>query len=338
MKVLHLNLPPVPVELARELLAPLGAEVVAVQSTDEAELVEAGRDADAVIGAALGRVCTPAVLDAWTRCRIVSLWSGSTDYLVPDDFTARGIAVAFSADACTDEVADHGMAMMLALGRKLFHWDHAMRERKGDYVPHDPIIEEAGPLPRLRGRTVGCIGLGRAGLALAARTRPFGMRFVAHDPFVPPGTGSDLGVELMSKERVLAESDFLHLYVPMKGDTEHLVGAEELARMKPTAYLVNTSARAAVIDETALLDALAGGRLAGAGLDNLTMVEGTVNPLLARRDVILSPHISHVSDQSYRSMQERVCGDVVRFFGGDWPELLANPAVQDRVTPGPARG
>jgi D-3-phosphoglycerate dehydrogenase / 2-oxoglutarate reductase len=157
------------------------------------------------------------------------------------------------------------------------------------------------------------------------------MRFIAHDPFIPPDTGADLGIELTTKERVLAESDFVHIYVPMKEDTVHIVGVAELALLKPTAYLVNSSARAAVIDERALLDALEGGRLAGAALDNLEMREDEVNPLLARDDVILTPHISHVSDESYRSMQERVCLDVVRFFSGTWPALLANPAVKDRI-------
>lgn len=339
MKVLHLNLPPVPPELARQLLAPLGAELVVAECQTGEAVVEVARDVDAIIGAAVGKLFTAEVVGQLDRCRIVSLWSGSTDYLALDTFTAKGITVSFAADACTEEVADHGMAMMLALGRKLFLWDRIMREKEARYAgptgkEHDDVIDLARPINRLSTRTVGCIGFGRAGVALATRCRGFGMRFIAHDPFLPVGAGAALGVELLSKEEVLAQSDFLHLYVPMKADTEHIIGEAELALMKPTSYLVNTSARAAVIDEAALLAALEGGRLAGAALDNLTMTleEGAArNPLLDRDDVILSPHISHVSDESYDTMRHRVCEDVVRYFGGEWPALVANPAVREIV-------
>jgi D-3-phosphoglycerate dehydrogenase len=331
-RIVHLNMPPVGVEAARELLASLDAELVAATAGSEEELVEVARDADAIIGAGVGRLLTRKGLVELTRCRIVSIWAGSTDFIDLPAFTDHGICVSFAADECTDEVADHGMAMMLAVGRKLFYFDRVMRERKGHYVPHDDIIDAAKPLPRLSGLTVGCIGLGRAGLALARRSRGFGMRFVAYDPFVPPDTGRDLGVELTTMERVLREADFLHLYVPMKADTVHLIGAAQLAQMKPTAYLINTSARAQVIDEKALLEALSTGRLAGAALDNLEMKPDETNPLLALDSVIVTPHISHVSDESYAAMQRRVCEDVVGFFNGRWPRLVANPEIMQKVT------
>jgi D-3-phosphoglycerate dehydrogenase len=102
--------------------------------------------------------------------------------------------------------------------------------------------------------------------------------------------------------------------------------------MKPTAYLINTSARAQVIDEKALLEALTQGRLAGAALDNLEMNPDETNPLLALENVIVTPHISHVSDESYAAMQRRVCDDVVGFFNGRWPRLVANPEIMQKVT------
>jgi phosphoglycerate dehydrogenase-like enzyme len=160
------------------------------------------------------------------------------------------------------------------------------------------------------------------------------MRFLAHDPFIAPGTGSDLGVELTGLEVVLSEADFLHLYVPMKADTFHLIGHAQLAKMKPTSYLINASARAQVIDEEALYAALTAGRLAGAALDNLEMRPGETNPLLGLENVILTPHISHVSDQSYAAMQRRVCEDVIGFFRGRWPKLIANREIQTKVVLG----
>lgn len=332
LRIVHLNMPPVGVELARDLLASLDAEVVAATASSEEDLLEVAREADAIIGAGVGRLLTSKGLDELTRCRIVSIWAGSTDFIDLPAFTDHGICVSFAADECTDEVADHGMAMMLAVGRKLFYFDRVMRERKGVYVPHDDIIDAAKPLPRLSGLTVGCVGLGRAGLALARRSRAFGMRFIAFDPFIPTDTGRDLGVELTSMEQVLAQADFLHLYVPMKADTLRIIGAAQLAQMKPTAYLINTSARAQVIDEEALFDALTSNRLAGAALDNLEMKPDETNPLLGLDNVIVTPHISHVSDESYEAMQRRVCEDVVGFFNGRWPRLVANPDVRSKVS------
>ncbi|HEY3942202.1 MAG TPA: C-terminal binding protein [Acidimicrobiales bacterium] len=330
-KIVHVNMPPVSVEMANELLDGFDAELVGASATTEEELVEAARDADAIIGAGMGRLLTRDGLAQLTRCRIVSLWAGSTDFIDLPAFTEHKICVSFAADECTEEVADHGMAMMLAVGRKLFYFDRVMRERKGHYVPHDDIIDAARPIPRLSGLTVGSIGLGRAGLALAARSRPFGMRFVAFDPFVAPDTGKDLGVVLTSMEEVLRQADFLHLYVPMKKDTVHIIGAAQLAQMKPTAYLINSSARSQVIDEAALLEALTSGKLAGAALDNLDMKPDETNPLLQVENLIVTPHISHVSDESYAAMQRRVCQDVVGFFNGQWPKLVANPEIKTLV-------
>jgi D-3-phosphoglycerate dehydrogenase / 2-oxoglutarate reductase len=331
LKIVHLNLPPLPIETVRERLAVLDAEVIAATCANLDELVDVAADADALICAGVGRLLTREGLARMPKLRHVSIWSGSTDFIDLQAFTDAGVVVSFGADACTDEVADHGMAMMLALARKLPHWDRVMRANVGVYVPHDPIIEAARPMPRISTLTCGTIGFGRAGMALAQRARAFGMRFLAHDPFIPQDAGADLGVELTGKERVLAESDFVHLYVPMKDDTTHIIGAEELALMKASAYLVNSSARAAVIDEAALFTALTTGGLAGAGLDNLAFEKGTVNPILLLDNVILSPHIAHVSDQAYATMQERVCDDVVEFFTGHWPRLVANPAVRELV-------
>lgn len=331
LKIVHFNIPPVPIEMARTYLESLNAEVVAAECSTSAELVEVAADADALICAAAGRLLTREALAGMPKLRHVSIWSGSTDYLDLDAFTDAKVVVSFSADECTDEVADHGTAMMLTLGRKLPHWDRVMRGEKGIYAPHDPIIEAGRPMRRLSTLTCGSIGLGRAGLALARRARSFGMQFLAHDPFIPVDTGQDLSIELTSKARVLSESDFVHLNVPMKSDTEHIIGLADLALMKPTAYLINSSARSAVIDEAALFEALSSGRLAGAGLDVLDVKEGVVNPILSLDNVVLSPHIAHVSDESYAAMQRRVCNDVVQFFNGEWPQLIGNPRVKERV-------
>jgi D-3-phosphoglycerate dehydrogenase / 2-oxoglutarate reductase len=334
--ILMFNIPPLAVDQAGELLASLEPTIVTATCENEDDVVEAAAEADAIIGASVGRFLGAEGLVRLPRLALVSLWAGSTDFLDLDAYTAHGVCVAFGADACTEEVADHGMALMLASARKLFPFDRTMRGMHGSFGNHDELIDAARPLARLSTLTVGTIGLGRAGLALAARCQPFGMRVLAHDPFVPPGTGAALGVQLVSFDDVLTGSDFLHLYVPMRAETEHLIDAEAIGRMKRGAYLVNSSARAQVIDEAALVEALASGHLGGAALDNMVMDPEVESPLLAFDNVILTPHIAHVSDQSYAAMQRRVCEDVVRFFTGSWPPLVANPAVRKRVTAYPA--
>jgi D-3-phosphoglycerate dehydrogenase / 2-oxoglutarate reductase len=334
-RVVHLNLPPVSPELARELLEPIGAEVIVATCSSEEEVVAVAADADAIIGAAIGRLMTRDVLSHLTRCRIVSLWSGSTDYLDLDAFTDHSVCVCFGADACTEEVADHSMALMLAAGRRLHFLDSFVRDNEGRWESHDDVVAAALPMPRLSTTTVGTLGFGRVGAALAKRSQGFGLRFLAYDPYISADAGRQWDVELTSKERVLAEADYIHICVPMKEDTVHIVGDDELRQMKPTAWLVNASSRATVIDEAALVAALQEGRLAGAALDNVGRdphQPDARNPLLDLPNVVLTPHISHVSNQSYAAMLQRVCEDVVEFFNGRWPQLVANPAVKDRLT------
>ena len=335
LKVVHLNLGPVDPAFARQILQQIDAEMVVAQCKTEEEVIEVAADADAIIGPGIGRLVTRKGIGGLKRCRLVSIWAGSNDFIDLDAFTDHDICVAYAPDASTEEVANHSMAMMLALNRKLFFYDRFLRDRKGHWAgdEHDEIIDLAKPYPRLSDLTAGCIGFGRAGRALAQRATAFGMRFLAHDPYIAPEAGADLGVDLTSLNRLLSESDFVHIFVPMTDATKQIVGAAELAKMKPTAYLVNSSARSTVIDEPALYAALSSGKLAGAGLDNLEQDPDTENPLLSLPNVIVTPHIAHVSDASYIAMQRRVCEDVVRFFTGEWPVLVANPAIKDKVQP-----
>ena len=335
LKVVHLNLGPVDPEFARQILQQIDAEMVVAQCKTEEEVVQVATDADAIIGPGVGRLLTRKGMEALKRCRLVSIWAGSNDFIDLDAFTDHGICVAYAPDASTEEVANHSMAMMLALNRKLFFYDRFLRDRKGHWRgdEHDDIIDLGKPYPRLSDLTVGCIGFGRAGRALAKRSHAFGMRFLAYDPYIAQENNADLGAELTSLDRMLSESDFVHIFVPMTNETRQIVGAAELAKMKPTAYLINSSARSTVIDEPALYAALAAGKLSGAGLDNLEQKPDTENPLLSLPNVIVSPHIAHVSDASYIAMQRRVCEDVVRFFTGEWPVLVANPAVKEKVQP-----
>ena len=327
-KVVQLNLNPVDPQTAQGIFREIDAELVVAECSTEDEVIQVAHDADAIIRA--GGLLTRRVLESLERCRIISCYAVDIDGIDLAAATERGICVSYAVDATTEEVSDHAMAMMLGLARKLFFYDKVVRAG-GWLNDHKAMVEMGRPMFRLSTVTVGSIGFGRAAQALARKCQGFRMRFLAYDPNKPHGLNHELGVELTSLDRVLEESDFLHMNVPLTEETRHMIGAEQLKRMKPTAYLINCTARGAIIDEEALDTALTEGWIAGAGLDNLEKRPPKPNPLLKLDNALITPHVCHVSDTSYDEMEQRVCREVVGFFQGEWPPLVVNPQVKERV-------
>ena len=172
----------------------------------------------------------------------------------------RGIAVCNVPDYGTEEVADHAIALAMALCRQLFPLDHEAKQLGW-------IIRVEPKLRRLRGLTFGVVGLGRIGTAAALRAKALGFKVIFHDPYLPNGADKAVGVSrVRTLDELLAKADVLSLHCPLTDETRHLIAERELALMKPGAFVVNT-ARGAVIKKTAILDALREGRIAGAGLD-----------------------------------------------------------------------
>jgi phosphoglycerate dehydrogenase-like enzyme len=208
---------------------------------------------------------------------------------------------------------------MLALAKQLSLWVEAAR------AGQEPTSGMRGM--ELRDKTLGIVGLGRIGRYTAGFARAFGMHVLAYDPFVQT---SDLA-ELTSFEDVLQKSDFVTLHPVLTPETFHLINAERLALMKPTAFLINTS-RGGVIDETALIAALQSGTLAGAGLDVFeTEPPRTDNPLLHMDNVIGTPHgLSH-ADESVRRCASMTEENVLAIVDGKLPPYIVNPKVRWRV-------
>jgi D-3-phosphoglycerate dehydrogenase len=166
---------------------------------------------------------------------------------------------------------------------------------------------------------------------VARKARAFGMRVLAHDPYAGPEAAAELGARLLPLPELLAESDYVSLHTPLTPETRHLIGAAELAAMKPTAMLINT-ARGPVVDEAALVEALTSGGIAAAGLD--VFEEEPLppdSPLCRLENVLLTPHVASVSPEAMRRLWEevgRAAADVLR---GRWPKYVANPGVRPRV-------
>jgi D-3-phosphoglycerate dehydrogenase len=242
--------------------------------------------------------------------------------------TRHGVVVTNVPDYCLDEVADHTMALLLALARKLLALDQAVRDGRAVKEGHWNTVKVAGPIYRLSKQTLGIIGLGQIGRRVARRAQAFGMRvIVALDPAIRSEAASKLGITMLSLEEVLSQADYLSVHVPLTEDTRHLLNAYRLALMKPGAVIINT-ARGAVIEEAALVDALQHGRLAGAGLDVYEREPiSPDNPLRTMENVVLSSHAAWYSEDALRDLKVKAAQAVADVLQGRVPRAILNPSV-----------
>jgi D-3-phosphoglycerate dehydrogenase / 2-oxoglutarate reductase len=274
---------------------------------DGAELREAVAGVDGVI-AGVDRF-DAAVIEAAPRLRVIARHGTGTDGVDLDAARRAGVVVTNTPGANAAAVAELAIGLMLALARRIPASDRGVRA--GEY--------SAPPGVQLGGRTVGLLGLGRAGGEVARRAAALGCRVIAFDPAVSSDHALALGATLAARDDVVAEADFLSLHVPATGETRDMVDAAFLARMKPGAFLVNT-ARGELVVEADLVSALEGGRLAGAALD-ATRDEPPRpgNPLLERDDVILTPHSGANTEEARAAMGRAALDDLLAVLDGRAP-------------------
>lgn len=293
-------------------LEELGVEWVDAPDPSEATLVDCARDVDA-IAVCWARV-TDSVLEAAARCRIVARLGIGLDNIDVAAATRRGMLVTNVPDYCIEEVADHALALILACGRNI-GWFHA-RTKRGEYQ-----LSAAPPMRRLCGQTVGLLGLGRIGRRTAEKARGVGLRVIAHNR---SGHDHGSGVTMVSLEQLLSDSDYLCLHAPLAAETRHIINADTLARMRSTAFLINTS-RGGLVDEAALWGALQANRLAGAALDVFEPEPPDLSqPLFRDERVIVTPHAAFVSQEAVVELRTRVCRQIQAALTGGSPENVIN--------------
>jgi glyoxylate/hydroxypyruvate/2-ketogluconate reductase len=283
----------------------------------------AGQDA-AIVG--LKERIGAAEIAGAERLRIVANLSVGYDNLDLDALSAAGIAVSNTADVLNESVADYAWALMLGVARRMNAAERWLR------AGHWHATEFKGWLGTdVRGRTLGILGMGRIGQAIARRAVGFGMPVLYHNRSpLPEADERACNARYVDKQELLRESDFLMLVLPLTAQTRHAIGAPELALMKPTAILLNV-ARGGIVDDAALAVALRERRLAGAGLD-VFEGEPAVHPgLLALDNVVLSPHIASATTETRRAMTSVAVDNVLAMFGhgphaGRPPNIL-NPNV-----------
>jgi phosphoglycerate dehydrogenase-like enzyme len=289
----------------------------AAQMTEDELLVELEGVAASLAGS---EPYTRRVLAVHPRLRVIARAGVGYDAVDVTAATEHGVAVAITPGTNQDAVAEHTFAMMLALARQL--------------IPQH-LGTRAGQWPRratlpLRGRTLGIAGLGRIGKAVALRGQAFGMPLLAYEPFPDKRFIAEHHVKLVSLERLLAESDYLTLHIPLTPESRHLINRHTLSLMKPTAFLINT-ARGGLVCETDLLDALRDKRLAGAALDVFEEEPPRVGPLFDLANVVLTPHAAGVDLQSRDDMALSAAEAIVSLSRGEWPaEKIVNPEVRAR--------
>jgi len=260
------------------------------------------------------------VLAANPQLRVVARVGVGYDAVDVAAATARGVAVTIAPNTNQDAVAEHTFCLMLGLVKNLVA-QHlgtcALKWPRGANLP-------------LRQRTLGIAGLGRTGKSVAVRGEAFGMRLLAYEPYPDKAFAAAHGVEFVSFERLLAESDFLSLHLPLTGASKYLIDRKALAMMKPTAFLINT-ARGGLVCEEDLLEALRTNKIAGAGLDVFEEEPPGKNPLFQLENVLLTPHAAGGDVQSRDDMSLSAAEAIVALSRGEWPaEKVVNPEVRER--------
>jgi D-3-phosphoglycerate dehydrogenase len=297
------------VDIEREIVEGAGMELVAAQCKTEGDVIAAARDADAILNQ-YAKVGAKAIT-ALPELKVISRYGTGVDIVDVDAATRSGIQVTNAPnDWCADEVADHAVALLMSLIRKIHVYARETRQGVWHWQAGRPIY-------RIRGSVLGLLSFGTIAQRIAERMRAFGAIIHAHDPFMTEDEIRSTGAVPVSFDALVTGADYLVIQAPLTDATRGMFGEETLRRMKPTAFLVNTG-RGPIVPDRALLRALREGWIAGAGLDDLEEEPAKIadwkptNPLLQLDNVLISPHAAYYSEQSIKLVREIAASEAVR--------------------------
>lgn len=311
-------------------LTDIDVELVTGLVSNADELVDLAKNADALVVSSREAVSREAI-EQLDRCQVIVRMSVGIDNVDLDAATDHGIVVSHCPDYCTNEVADHALALILALNRRIVEVNEDIH--KGAWVERSYHTQKIlrGPMPPLRELTLGIVGLGRIGQAVARRATPFGLRLIASDPYLDPALAEAAGVELVSLDELAAQADIITLHTPLTSETRGMIDSAFFDKVKPSAVLVNT-ARGPIVDMADLAAALSDGRLAAAALDVTNPEPLPANsPLYTLPNLILTPHDAYYSERSRAQVRVDTLNAALTVLRGSMPRVVANPAVIDKV-------
>jgi len=270
------------------------------------------------------------VINSAPNLRIIAQYAVGFDNIDLKAATKRGIYVTNTPEVLTETTADFAFALMLAVARRVVEADKYVRNGKWKVAWH-PLMMLGEDV---HGRTLGIVGLGRIGCAVARRAKGFDMKILYYDVIRREDLERELGIKYVDLETLLRESDFVTIHTPLTPETYHLIGEKQLRMMKKTAFLINTS-RGKVVDQKALYKALKEGWIAGAALDVFEQEPISMDdPLLELENVVLAPHIASATHETRSKMAEIVAENLLAFKRGEIPPTLVNKDVLNVREPG----
>ncbi|HPI98322.1 MAG TPA: C-terminal binding protein, partial [Synergistales bacterium] len=278
--------------------------------------IREGRDCDAmlIVYAPVGAE----VIRNLEKCRVMVRTGIGVNNIDLDAASEKGIMVANVPDYCIDEVADHTISLFLCGVRKIAFLNQKVKSGVWN-------VNEAKPIPRLRGKKYGLLGCGAIGQQVAIRARSFGMDIYGYDPYLSEGTLKELGItKINTLEEFFPTMDFFSLHVPLTEETHHIINSRTLSQMKETAFFVNTS-RGPLVNEEDLYEALSGRQIAGAALDVLNTEPPEMPVALSRfENLILTPHAAFVSEDAIPELRRKAAQEIARTLTEGKPRFWVN--------------
>ncbi len=297
---------------ARGTLAAVEGRLELAADPAPESIIEIAGEADAMLVTYAS--ITAEIIGQLKNCKVIGRFGIGTDNIDIGAAHEAGIVVTYAPTYCLDEVSDHTMALLLTLARKTA-FSNAQVHSGGWDMP--AVV----PIKRLRGRTLGLVGIGNIPQQIVPKARAFGMDIVASDPYAPEAVFEGLGVRSVDFDELLSSSDYISVHAPLTPETHGMFGADAFSKMRSDALLINT-ARGPLVDTEALADALEAGELGGAALDVLPVEPPpSSSRLIGRDDVILTPHTAFYSEDSLLELQTTVASDVAAVLQGNPPRF-----------------
>jgi len=313
------------VEEAEEL-AKVNAELVGADCTTEDEIIEATKDADAILTG--GARITRRVLESLPKCKVIVRYGVGYDTIDVDAATDNGVIVVNNPafQWCVEEVSNQAITLLLACAKKLAFLNDGTKQGRWAECKR-----AQAPMVSIHGQTLGLVGCGSIGRMTARKAQCFSLKLLGYDPYLDKSMVKEYGITLVSLPELLKESDFVSIHTFLNKETRHLIGEKEFKQMKPSAYFINT-ARGSIVDEPALIKALQEKWIAGAGLDVFEKEPvDPDNPLLKMDNVVVTPHSASYSDVAFSLPAKIVLQEVVRVLSGQWPKNPVNKSVKPKV-------
>lgn len=302
------------------------AQVELIRSTDHDIIMNRARDAD-VLMVVYAKV-TSDIIESATRLKGIIKYGVGVDNIDVSKATELGIIVANVPDYAIETVADHAMGLLLSLARRIMISDRMMRARAwGNWAsPPNSLLGLD-----LKGKTLGLVGIGRIGKAVAERAQSFGMKVIASDPYVSKEMANEMRVDLQAFDEVIAKSDFISLHSPLTDETRGIINAKTISKMKIGVFIINT-ARGPLVEHLDLVNALREGRVGGAALDVFQREPPQADdPIFQLDNVVLTPHIAWYTNEALRRLEMTAAQQAVEILNGKIPSNSVNRNKISRV-------